>query len=147
MFAERGLLHRANRDDWLQAPEANSQEFLELHMIGETLRPTLGRHFLALALLQQRGSGKLTRAVLEKDSQLLAQRLMLLHGFGEAETADKSDFTNLVANLLDSELLTEDEDGLIHFDQRLLVPLNYVELVLPADARQSIRRVANQPSP
>jgi glycerol-3-phosphate O-acyltransferase len=146
-FAERGLLRRADPDDWLQAPEANSQEFLELHMIGETLRPMLGRHFLALALLQQRGSGKLTRAVLEKDCQLLAQRLVLLHGFGEAETADKSDFTNLVANLLDAELLTEDEDGLIHFDQRLLVPLNYVELVLPADARQSIRRVANQPSP
>ena len=146
-FAERGLLRRTDRDGWLLAPEANSQEFLELHMIGETLRPMLGRHFLALALLQQRGSGKLTRAVLEKDCQLLAQRLVLLHGFGEAETADKSDFTNLVANLLDSELLTEDEDGLIHFDQRLLVPLNYVELVLPADARQSIRRVAKQPSP
>ena len=143
-LAERGLLRRGDRDGWLLAPEANSQEFLELYMIGETLRPMLGRHFLALALLQQRGSGKLTRAVLEKDCQLLAQRLVLLHGFGEAETADKSDFTNLVANLLDAELLTEDDEGLIHYDQRLLVPLNYVELVLPADARQSIRRVAEQ---
>ncbi len=147
ILAKRGLLRRGENQSGLLAPEANSQEFLELHMIGETLRPMLGRHFLALALLQQRGSGKLTRAVLEKDCQLLAQRLALLHGFGEAETGDKSDFTNLVANLLDAELLTEDDDGLIHFDQRLLVPLGAVELVLPADARQSIRRAAEQPSP
>ena len=147
IFAERGLLRRAERSGWLLAPEANSQEYPELHMIGETLRPMLGRHFLALALLQQRGSGKLTRAVLEKDCQLLAQRLALLHGFGETETADKSDFANLVSNLLDGELLTEGEEGLLHFDQHLLGPLAYAELVLPADARQSIRRIAEQPSP
>jgi glycerol-3-phosphate O-acyltransferase len=146
IFAERGLLRRAERSGWLLAPETNSQEFPELHMIGETLRPMLGRHFLALALLQQRGSGKLTRAVLEKDCQLLAQRLALLHGFGEAETADRSDFANLVSNLLDTELLVEDEEGLLRFDQRLLGPLAHVELVLPADARQSIRRVAEQPT-
>ena len=84
--------------------------------------------------------------MLEKDCQLLAQRLALLHGFGETETADKSDFANLVSNLLDAELLTEDEEGLLRFDQHLLGPLAYVELVLPADARQSIRRVAEQPS-
>ncbi|MBL8419684.1 MAG: hypothetical protein JNK92_03520, partial [Dechloromonas sp.] len=123
---------------------ANSQEFPELQMIGETLRPMLGRHFLALALLQQRGSGKLTRAVLEKDCVLLAQRLALLHGLGETEAADKSDFANLVANLLDAELLAEDAEGLLRFDEHLLVPLNYAELVLPADARQSIRRIAEQ---
>ena len=146
IFAERGLLRRAERSGWLLAPETNSQEFPELHMIGETLRPMLGRHFLALALLQQRGSGKLTRAVLEKDCQLLAQRLALLHGFGEAETADRSDFANLVSNLLDAELLVEDQEGLLRFDQRLLGPLAHVELVLPADARQSIRRVAEQPT-
>ena len=94
--------------------------------------------------MQQRGSGKLTRAVLEKDCVLLAQRLALLHGLGETETADKSDFANLVANLLDAELLVEDAEGLLSFDEHLLIPLNYAELVLPADARQSIRRIAEQ---
>ena len=84
--------------------------------------------------------------MLEKDCLLLAQRLALLHGFAETETADKSDFTNLVANLLDTELLTADAEGLLHFDQQLLVPLAYAELVLPADARQSIRRMAEQPA-
>jgi glycerol-3-phosphate O-acyltransferase len=146
ILAGRGLLRRAEANGWLLAPEANSQEFPELQMIGETLRPMLGRHFLALALLQQRGSGKLTRAVLEKDCVLLAQRLALLHGFGETETADKSDFASLVASLLDAELLEEDREGLLRFDEHLLEPLTYAELVLPADARQSIRRIAEQPA-
>jgi len=146
ILAGRGLLRRAEANGWLLAPDTNSQEFPELQMIGETLRPMLGRHFLALALLQQRGSGKLTRAVLEKDCVLLAQRLALLHGFGETETADKSDFASLVASLLDAELLEEDREGLLRFDEHLLEPLTYAELVLPADARQSIRRIAEQPA-
>lgn len=144
LLAGRGLLRRSEHGSALLAPETQSQEFIELHMIGETVRPILGRHFLALALLQQRGSGKLTRSDLETNCQLLSQRLSLLHGLGETEASDKSDFTNLVANLLDAELLTADGEGLLHFDQQLLGPLAYAELVLTADTRQSIRRVAEQ---
>ena len=59
-----------------------------------------------------------------------------------AEIADKSVFASFVANLLDSELLREDDEGLLRFDEHLLGPLAYAELVLPADARQAIRRIA-----
>ena len=142
IFAERGLLIRAEPSGWLRTPETNSLEYPELLQIGETLRPMLGRHFLVLALLQQRGSGALTRRVLEEDCQLLTQRLTLLHGYSAAEIADKSVFAGFVANLLDSELLREGDEGLLHFDEHLLGPLAYAELVLPADARQAIRRIA-----
>ena len=60
-FLARGLLRRSEQGDGLLAPEANSEEFPELDLIGETLRPTLSRHFLVLALLEQRGSGALDR--------------------------------------------------------------------------------------
>ena len=39
-----------------------------------------------------------------------------------------------------------DREGLLRFDEHLLEPLTYAELVLPADARQSIRRIAEQPA-
>jgi glycerol-3-phosphate O-acyltransferase len=142
VFAERGLLRRGERTGWLQAPEAGSEEFPELQLIGETLRPTLGRHFLALALLQERGSGTLTRKALAENCHLLAQRLALLHGASAAEGADKAVFAGLVGNLLDGELLREDAEGLLHFDEHLLGPLTYAELVLPVEARQAIRRIA-----
>ena len=48
----------------------------------------------------------------------------------------------LVSNLIDTELLREDEAGFLYFDASLLRPLAYAELVLPAEARQAMRRLA-----
>ena len=69
----------------------------------------------------------------------------MLGGFSSAEVTDQSAFSVLVANLLDSELLKEDEAGRLQLDQHLVEPLAYSELVLPADARQAIRRMAAMP--
>lgn len=77
VFVARALIRR-NESGRLSAPEPNSQEFAELRLLGETLRPILERHFLALALLQHVGSGRRTRRALEDDCHLLAQRLALL---------------------------------------------------------------------
>jgi glycerol-3-phosphate O-acyltransferase len=54
----RGLLCRSPTSGRLAAPEPISQEFAELHLLGETIRPLLERHFLALALLDRQGSGQ-----------------------------------------------------------------------------------------
>jgi hypothetical protein len=74
---------------------------------------------------------------------LVLQALWLLSiGLDVAgETAGRSDFANLVASLLE-----EDQEGLLRFDEHRLDPLNCAELALPADARRSIRRIAEQPA-
>jgi glycerol-3-phosphate O-acyltransferase len=141
VFVERGLLLR-NDGGQLSAPEPNSQEFAELRLLGETLRPTLERHFLTLALLQHCGSGRRTRRTLENDCHLLAQRLALLYAFNAPEYSEITTFSALIAQLIDGDLLREDETGLLHFDQRITTPLAHAELVLPAEARQTIRRMA-----
>ncbi len=141
VFVKRSLLLR-NEAGQLSAPEPNSQEFAELRLLGETLRPILERHFLTLALLQHGGSGYRTRRALENDCHLLAQRLELLYAFNTPEHSDKTTFSALIAQLIDAGLLREDETGLLHFDQRITTPLAHAELVLPAEARQAIRRMA-----
>ena len=142
VFLERGLLcHSASGR--LKSPEPNSQEFVELRLLGETLRSILERHFLTLALLEHRGSGRMTRQTLENDCHLLAQRLSLLYDFNTQEYSEKTTFSTLIANFIDAELVREDENGLLHFDQRLTKPLSHAELVLPAEARQAIRRMAS----
>lgn len=138
----RGLLRQRDGDE-LCAPEANSQEFAELRLLGETIRPTLERHFLTLALLQHGGSGCRTRRALESDCHLLAQRLALLYEFNAPEQPELTTFSALIAQLIDVELLREDETGLLHFDARITTPLAHAELVLPAEARQTIRRMAS----
>lgn len=137
----RGLL-LCNDAGRLSSPEPHSQEFAELRLLGETLRPLLERHFLALALLQHGGSGCRTRKSLENDCHLLAQRMALLYEFNTPEHSEKTTFSALIAHLVDADLLREDETGLLHFDQRITTPLAHAELVLPAEARQTIRRMA-----
>jgi len=140
-FIQRGLLLRHNGGR-LSAPEPNSQEFVELRMLGETLRPLLERHFLTLSLLERRGSGVQTRRSLENDCHLLAQRLALLYEFNPPEYAEKTTFSTLISRLIDADLLREDEAGLLHFDRRITTPLAQAALVLPAEATQAIRRMA-----
>jgi glycerol-3-phosphate O-acyltransferase len=141
VFVTRRLLRREDHGR-LSAPEPNSPEFAELRLLGETIRPILERHFLTLALLQHGGSGRRTRRALENDCHLLAQRLALLYEFNTPEHSEITNFSALIAQLIDSDLLREDETGLLHFDQRIMTPLAHAELVLPSEARQTIRRMA-----
>lgn len=140
VLVARELVRR--RGEWLLAPEANSQAFAELRLLGETIRPTLERHFLTLALLQRHGSGQLTRQRLEESAHLLAQRLALLYEFNTPEFSEKSLFANMVGNLVSAGLLREDDQGRLHFDLRIGRPAEHTELLLPAEIRQAVRRMA-----
>ena len=136
-----GLLSRGE-SGMLSAPEASSTEYVELSLLGETLRPILERHFLLLSLLQHGGSGLRTRRSLEDECHLLAQRLVLLYEFNALEQADQKTFSLLITQFVDAGLLREDEAGLLCFDQRITTPLAHAELVLSADTRQAIQRMA-----
>jgi glycerol-3-phosphate O-acyltransferase len=140
VMVARGLVRRSG--DQLMAPEANSQELSELRLLGETIRPTLERHFLTLALLQRHGSGRLTRKSLEESGHLLAQRLAMLYEFNSTEFSEKSSFAGVVTNLLAAGRLTEDKNGQLIFDQRITAPAEHTELLLPAEVRQAVRRMA-----
>jgi glycerol-3-phosphate O-acyltransferase len=140
VMVARGLVRRSG--DQLAAPEANSQEFAELRLLGETIRPTLERHLLMLALLQRHGSGRLTRKGLEESGHLLAQRLAMLYEFNSPEFSEKSLFAGVVGNLLGAGLLVEGIDGRLLFDERISAPAEHTELLLPAEVRQAVRRMA-----
>ena len=138
----RGLLNRDD-GDVLMAPEAGSSADSDLKLIGEVLRPILERHFLLLAVLQSGGSGCRTRQAIENDCHLLAQRLSLLATFSAAEQAEKATYSGLLNLLIDSELLRVDDLGFLHFDERITTPLAHAELILPAEARETILRMAS----
>jgi glycerol-3-phosphate O-acyltransferase len=136
----RGLIR--SLDGNLAAAEANSQEWAELRLIGETIRPTLERNFLILALLQHHGSGQLCRGDLEQAGHLLGQRLALLYEFNASEFSERASFSSVAGNLIDSGLLMEAENGMLHFDERISEPAEHTELLLPAELRQAVRRIA-----
>jgi glycerol-3-phosphate O-acyltransferase len=144
---KRGLIYCKPDSDVLRAPAPHSEASPELRQLGEIIRPTLERQFLTLALLQHHGSGQLTRAVLEESSHLLAQRLALLYEFNAPEFSERSLFANVVRNLIEAELLHVDEAGRLHFDERISLPAAHTELLLGADVRHSIQRIARSGTP
>ncbi|HEX8964269.1 MAG TPA: glycerol-3-phosphate 1-O-acyltransferase PlsB [Rhodocyclaceae bacterium] len=145
VLATRGLVSVVG-GDMLAAPAPASAEAAELQLLGETMRPSLERQFLTLSLLQRHGSGRLTRQALEEASHLLAQRLALLYEFNAPEFSEKSLFASAVANMVSAGLVSEDADGLLHFDASVTAPAEHAELLLAAEVRQTIRRIAESGS-
>lgn len=140
VLVERGLLMRLG--DELSAPDPNSRAFSELRLLGEVMRPTLERYLLMLVLLENFGSGNLDRKHLAEVSHLLAQRLALLYESNASEFAERGLFANVIENLLGSGLLRVDAEERLHFDQRISAPAADAELLLSAEVRQTIRRMA-----
>ena len=131
----------------LHAPSPNCDASPELRQLGEIIRPTLERQFLTLALLQHSGSGRLTRAKLEEDTHLLAQRLAMLYEFNPAEFSEKLLFANVIRSLIDGGLLEVDGNGLLCFDERITQAVAQTELLLAAEVRHSIDLIARSAAP
>lgn len=71
----------------------------------------------------------------------------LLYEFNAPEFSEKSLFTHVIRNLIDAEVLRADDAGLLHFDDRITVPAGQTELLLGADVRHSIERIALADAP
>jgi len=145
-LAQRGLILVESQSGMLHAPPPNSEASPELRQLGEIIRPTLERQFLTLALLQHHGSGRLTRNALEEATHLLAQRLAMLYEFNSAEFSEKLLFAIVISNLIDAGILQVDGAGLLQFDERITLAAAQTELLLAADVRHSIQRIARAAS-
>lgn len=145
-LTRRGLILGGD-DGVLRAPPPNSEANPELRQLGEIIRPTLERQFLTLALLQHSGSGRISRARLEEQTHLVAQRLAMLYEFNPAEFSEKLLFANVIRRLIDSGLLEADDKGVLCFDHRITQAVAQTELVLAAEVRQSIDLIARSAAP
>jgi glycerol-3-phosphate O-acyltransferase len=141
-LCQRGLIMHDRPTGILSAPPPNSEASPELQQLGEIIRPTLERQFLTLALLQHYGSGRLTRASLEESAHLVAQRMAMLYELNSADFSEKLLFANVVLNLIDAGILWIDAAGLLQFDQRISIAAAQTELLLAADVRHTIQRIA-----
>jgi len=143
-FGEAGLMRRREGSSRLAAPDAASAALARLRWLGEIIRPTLERHFLTLSILRHHGSGKLTHKALEEAGHLLSQRLNWLYAFNAPEFADKNQFSAFIDTLIERKLLAENAEGCLGFDDRIATPAQHAALVLPAEAREAIRRMAGE---
>ncbi|MFC4160792.1 glycerol-3-phosphate 1-O-acyltransferase PlsB [Chitinimonas lacunae] len=137
-LCELGWLASHGREGVYHAPALNSDEYAQLSLFGEAVRPTLLRYFITLAVLTQQGPGKMTPQQLEGVCHLLAQRLSLLREFNAPEFFDRAIFRTFIQTLKERGLASTDEQDRLVFDGKLRDASAEARFVLPPDVRQSV---------
>jgi len=140
-FVQLNLLQgNADRSEW-QRPPPTSPEAIRLSLLAQATIQTLERYYLAIALLLQAGSGKITPEALEERCHLMAQRMTVLYGLNSPEFVDKSLFRNFIDLLRRRNVIQMSEDKTLLFGEPLLGVAADAQIVLSEQIRHSILQV------
>ncbi|QPB41950.1 glycerol-3-phosphate 1-O-acyltransferase PlsB [Rodentibacter haemolyticus] len=103
-FTRQEVIHT---NDNLLSINRSKVRILQLWSAG--VREILQRYYITVTILQK--DPKISRSALEKESQLVAQRLSVLHGINAPEFFDKAVFSAFIANLKDEGYFDEEGNG------------------------------------
>lgn len=126
----------------LYSPQPNSESYNQLSVLAAPVQQSLERYFMTVTLLVQQGSGRISPKQVEDLSHLLGQRLGVLYEFNSPEFFDKALFRSFVAALTELKYISIDE-GLIHFDHRLINMSQDARLVLNAETLNALQHMTN----
>jgi glycerol-3-phosphate O-acyltransferase len=139
-----GRLHLLQADvargEW-QRPASTSLEAIRLSVLAQATIQTVERYYLAIALLLQAGSGRITQEALEQRCYLMAQRMSVLYGLNSPEFFDKSLFRNFIDLLRRRNVIQVSEESRLSFGEPLLAVATDAQLVLSEQIRHSILQV------
>lgn len=82
-----------------------------LWLLNRVVQETLQRYALVLSELEN--IDRISRASLEEHSQMVAERMSMVHGINAPEFYDKNVLNTFIAALRDNGLISEDKDGLL----------------------------------
>lgn len=140
-------------DSWIsREAEANvitaspqgTDSAMHLEVLASTMRPTLTRHALMLALVVRGESGARSREALETLCQQAAQHLAMTHVFNAPEFSDRTQFRSAFDALLRADLVRLDSADSVHFEPSLVARAEDASFLLPPDTRAAVLRAAQR---
>jgi glycerol-3-phosphate O-acyltransferase len=144
LFNHGLLAADADRGVW-RRPPAESPEAVQLSVLAQATVPILERYYLSLALLLKAGSGRLTPEALERQCELMAQRMALLYEINSPEFFDRALFRNFIEQLRARGVLTLTEEERLGFDPEVLeAVVADAQTVLNEQVRNSILQVVHR---
>jgi glycerol-3-phosphate O-acyltransferase len=140
-----GLLTATEDRNVWHRPAAESPEAVQLSVLAQATVPILERYYLALALLLKAGSDRLTPEALERQCELMAQRMALLYEINSPEFFDRALFRNFVEQLRVRGVLKVTEEEKLGFDPAVLeAVVADAQMVLNEQVRNSILQVVHR---
>jgi glycerol-3-phosphate O-acyltransferase len=134
------LLPGRGRRVWSRA-QPGSASAAQLHVLAQSMMPTLQRYYLVVALLLQAGSGQLRRSDLLDLAQQVAERLSLIFELHSPDFFDRRVFTTFIEGLRAQGVVSIDGEQRLHFDARLRAVDEDARQILGAQIRQSLHEV------
>jgi glycerol-3-phosphate O-acyltransferase len=138
------LTANEDRSEW-RRPAAESPEAVQLSVLARASVPIIERYYLAVSLLLKAGSGRLTQDALERQCQLMAQRMSMLYELNSPEFFERALFGNFIALLVRRDVLRVGEDGKLVFLPVMLEAIVHdAQIVLHEQMRNSILQVVHR---
>jgi glycerol-3-phosphate O-acyltransferase len=143
-LSNHGLLTATDEGVW-QRPPAESPEAVQLSILARASVPIVERYYLALSLLLKAGSGRVSQDALEKQCQLMAERMSLLYELHSPEFFERSQFEVFVSQLRARSVVSTDADGKLVYEPAMLEAIAAdAKLVLHEQIRNSILQVVHR---
>ncbi len=144
LLAQKLIQVSADNDEQLEINENDQGKQTLLKMLAKPIQPTLERGYLIIALLLHHDSGYFDQQQLEQESQILAQRLSILHGLNAPEYFHKPLFQQLTQVLLSLGYLSLSQDNKICFNSQLLSLANKCRDLFDPAIRHSIQQLTDK---
>lgn len=130
-------------DGVLGVPETNSDSYQQLIVLASAAQQSLERYFMALALLSEQGSGRLTAEQVVNLCHVLGQRISVLYADDLPDMFDKALFTSFIDTLQRLGYIRMDDTGVVVFDERIDNIAQNAKFVLTPDMMQLLRHTAS----
>ncbi|MDE0419886.1 MAG: glycerol-3-phosphate 1-O-acyltransferase PlsB [Gammaproteobacteria bacterium] len=108
----------------------------QLRLLANAVMPVLERFYITLALLRRAGSGGLGQDELLLECRATAARFSKLYRLDSPEFADARLFSAFLTQLTENAVLTSDDEGRLHFDERVPDILRAGRSVVAVELRQ-----------
>lgn len=130
-------------DEIISRPGIGSSLFVKLSVLAQFIMPTLERYYIGIAVLTKHGPSKINAQTLEEESTQMAERMAILFGLNAPEFFDKALFRGFISVLKEKQVLTEDAQGLLVYDEQVAAIADDAKLILNAELRQSVLQVTS----
>jgi glycerol-3-phosphate O-acyltransferase len=144
-LGNHGLLGATEDGTGWRRPAAESSEAVQLSLLARASVPIIERYYLAISLLLEAGSGRITQDALERQCQLTAERMSLLYELHSPEFFDRALFGNFLDLLRARGVLETGADGRLNYEVPVLDAVAAdAQLVLHEQIRNSILQVVHR---
>ena len=140
-----GLLEASDDLGEWRRPPAESREAVELSVLARASVPIIERYYLAVSLLLKAGSGALTQAELERQCELMAQRMSMLYELSAPEFFERAQFRTFIDLARARKVLSNGPDGKLVFQPAMIEAIvQDAQMVLHEQIRNSILQIVHR---